>query len=83
MNWKDSQWDKQPFGKDACRSNVHWDKWLTGKYLVVQVASGSNGKFLKTSTVLNRQLERWLLVQMTGWEGGLLYKGPLGQMAYR
>ena len=75
MNWKDSQSDTQPFGDVACRSNVHWDKWLTGKYLVVQVASGNNGKFLKTSTVLNRQLERWLLVQMTGWEGGLLYKG--------
>ena len=44
---------------------------------------GATVNFTKLSTVLNGQLERWPLRQMTVWESSLSYKCPLGQMAYR
>jgi len=47
VNWKDGPSDERPFGKAVRRTNIHWYKWPTGKYLVVQIESGSNGKLHK------------------------------------
>ena len=44
VNWKGGHLDKWPLEKVVCRANTHWDKLPTGKYLVVQMTSGSNGR---------------------------------------
>ena len=82
------------FGKIATLTNNRLEKLP-----VVQMSIGTNGlpanillykwpvgatvSFTKPSHVLNGQLERWPLGQMTVWKSGLSYKCPLGQMAHR
>ena len=76
VNWKDGPSDERPFGKAVRRTNMHWYKWPTGKYLVVQMASGSNGKFHKTVSCFKRTIGK-----MATWTNDRLEKWPVIQMS--